>query len=320
MLHILQLYFTKTIHHNQEIRKFIEMIQILFVELTDETNFLYTKNQNIPFIHDLLEHIKNLIYLSSSSCLLQPILSSLNKIPSIIYGFLDAKFLSYLYNFSTQELSIKKSTDIEGIQCPIDNLDEDKLPLIQSFEILLLLCFQALYDQPYSSNSFLLNYCFNYQSNLNLLIRILDEKIYPYLDELSLPNPQSYHYIIKFLSHICLNQFQYYLNIRYLDFEYILNFFSQTFRIYRRDIRLCEKFIYLFYLFMKIFYKIIEEKLFKNENWLHMKKILDAFWQMTMNNKHILLNNQIKKSIIQIKQILINYEDIQMNDIQIILK
>ncbi|CAF4310646.1 unnamed protein product, partial [Rotaria sordida] len=111
--------------------------------------------------NDLLEHIKNSIYLTSSSSLLQLILPSLNKIPSILYGFLDAKFLSYLYNFATKEISKKKSTDIEGIQCAIDNLSDDKLPLIQAFEIIFLLCFQALYDQEYCSNSLLLKYCLN---------------------------------------------------------------------------------------------------------------------------------------------------------------
>ncbi|CAF3988679.1 unnamed protein product, partial [Rotaria sp. Silwood1] len=132
---LLLLYLTKTIHNNKEIIRFIETIQIIFNELTDETNFLYTKNQEIPFVNDLLEHIQNSIYLTSTSSLLQPILPSLNKIPSILYGFLDAKFLSYLYNFSIQEISKKKSTDIEGIQCPIDNLSDDKLSLIQAFEI-----------------------------------------------------------------------------------------------------------------------------------------------------------------------------------------
>ncbi|CAF1289857.1 unnamed protein product [Rotaria sordida] len=318
MLDILQIYFTKTIHNDKQIIKFIETIQILFIELTDETNFLYTKNQEIPFVNDLLEHIKNSIYLTSPSSLLQPILPSLNKIPSILYGFLDAKFLSYLYNFATQEISKKKSTDIEGIQCPIDNLSDDKLPLIQAFEIMLLLCFQALYDQEYSSNSFLLEYCLNYQSNINLLIRILEEKIYLYIEELSLPDPISYQYINKFLSHICLNKFQYYLNIRQNDFDYLTNLFSQSFRIYRRDILLCQRFIYLFYLFIKIFYKKIQEKLFSNENWLHLKKILDVFWQMTIN-KNNLLNNHIRKLIIKIKQILINDEQITFDDIQIIL-
>ncbi|CAF3600921.1 unnamed protein product, partial [Rotaria sp. Silwood2] len=219
---------------------------------------------------------------------------------------------------ATQEISKKKSSDIEGIQCPIDNLSDDKLPLIQAFEIILLLSFQSLYDQEYCSNSFLLKYCLNYESNINLLIRILEEKIYLYLEELSLPDPISYQYINKFLCHICLNKFQYYLNIRQNDFEYIMNIFSQSFRIYRRDILLCQRFIYLFYLFLKIFYKKIQEKLLSNENWLHMKKIIDVFWQMTIN-KNILLNNSMRKIMIQIKQILINDEQISFDDIQIIL-
>ncbi|CAF1500441.1 unnamed protein product, partial [Rotaria magnacalcarata] len=318
MLHVLQIFFTKTIQNNMEIIRFIEMIQILFSELTEETNFLYTKNQDIPFVNDLFEHIKISIYLNSSSSLLQPILPSLNKIPSILYGFLDAKFLSYLYNFATQELSKTKSSDIEGVECPIDSLSHDKLPLIQTFEILLSLCFQALYDKQYYANSFLLPYCLNYQSNINLLIRILEEKIYLYLEELSLPDPISYQYLNRFFSHICLNKSQYYLNIRLSDFEYLTNLFSQTFRIYRRDILLCQRFIYLFHLFIKIVYRKVREKLFSNENWLHLKKIIDAFWQMTIN-KNTLLNNNTRKLMIQMKQILIHDELITFDDIQIIL-
>lgn len=319
MLHILQIYFTKTIHNDIKIMTFIETIQILFDELTEETNFFYSKHQEIPFINDLLEHIKNLISINSSSCFLQPVLPSLNKIPSVIYGFIDPKFLSYLYNFATQEISKKKQFDIEGVQCPNDNLSEDRLSLIQAFEIILLLCFQALYDHDYYSNSFLLPYCLNYQSNINLLIRILDEKIYLYLEELPLPDPISYQYLNNFFSHICLNKSQYYLNIRLHDFENITNLLSQSFRVYRRDILLCQRFIYLLLLFMKMFYQTIHEKLCSNENWLHIKKIIDAFWQMTIN-KNNLLNSYMRKLIIEIKELLIiNGEQLSFDEIQLIL-
>jgi len=299
MLDILEKYFPKTIQDNEQILKFIENIQILFIELTDETNFLYSKNQNIPFINDLLKHIQNCI--SSNQC------------PSILYGFFDAKFLSYLYNYSTQEFSIKTSSHIEGIQCPIDNQYDDKF---QSFEILLLLCYQAIHDEQYISNRYLLKSCLNYQTNFYLLIRILDEKIYFYLEELLLPNPISYQYINKYLTFICLNNNN--LIIRENDFEFISNIFSQLFRIYRRDIKIFQQFIYLFYLFLKKFYQIIKIKFIKNDNWIHLKKLIDAFWQMTIN-KNNLLNNQIRKSIIQIKQILINNEEILIEDVEKIL-
>jgi hypothetical protein len=315
MLHILQTYFTESIHNDEQIIRFIESIQIVFTELTDETNYLYTKTQEIPFINDLLEHIKTSIYFSSSSSLLKPVLPSLNKIPSVLYGFLDAKLLSYLYNFATQELSIKKLADIEGIQCPIDNQSEDKISLIQSFEILLHLCFQALHDQQYSSNSFLLKHSLNYQSNLTLLIRILDEKIYFYLEELSLPDPISYEYLNKFFSHLCSQSD---FNIRQNDFELVTHLFSESFRIYRRDIRLCQQLFIFFRLFIKNFYKKIRDQFFSNDNWLHIKKILDAFWQMTIH-KNILLNNSTRKLIIEIKRILNQDEEINLDDIQLIL-
>ncbi|CAF0715627.1 unnamed protein product [Adineta steineri] len=319
MLHILQLYFINSTHNDELIIRFIESIQILFNELTDETIFIFTKTQDIPFINDLLEHIKNSIYLSSSSSLIKPISPSLNKNSSILYGFLDAKFLSYLYNFSTQELSRKRSIEIEGIQCPIDNQFNDKLSLFQSFEILLLLCFQSSYDQEYSSNYFIEKYFSNYQLNQNLLIRILDEKIYLYLEELSLPDPISYEYIKTIFSYICLNTYQYDINLRENDLENLLNLFTESFRIYRRDVRLCQQLFDFLKLFLRKFYeKNIQKKFFLNENWLHLKKILDAFWQMTIN-KNILLNNHIRKSILEIKQILIQDDTISFDDIQNLL-
>jgi hypothetical protein len=150
MLNILQTYFTDTKRNDEQILRFIENIQIIFTELTEETKFFDTNSQEIPFINDLLEHIKNSIYLSSSSSLLKPILPSLNQIPSVLYAFLEPKFLSCLYNFATQEVPIQKSADIEGVQCPIDNLLTEKSSLIRAFEIILLLCYQAVYDQQYS--------------------------------------------------------------------------------------------------------------------------------------------------------------------------
>jgi hypothetical protein len=278
ILDIFQKYFSQIIHPNEELIKFIENLQILFNELTDETNYFYSKNQEIPFINDFLNYLQN----------------SISKFPSVLYPFLDAKFLSYLYNYSTQEISIKNSSN-------------DKF---QSFEILLLLCYQALYDEQSNSNSFLFQYCSNYQTNLNLLIRILDEKIYFYLEELSLPDEISYEYLNKYLNHHQI--------IRQNDFEFLLNIFSQLFRIYRRDIIYCEKILSLFKFFLQNSYSIISKKFFLNQNWIHFKKLLDAFWQMTIN-KNILLNSQIRKLIIEIKQILLNDEEIFLDDIEKIL-
>jgi len=235
----------------------------------------------------------------------------LNTFPSVLYGFLDAKFLSYLYNYSTQEFTLKKSSYIEGVQCPLDNHPSDDK--FQAFEILLCLCYQALHDEQYYSNSFLLNYCSNYQSNITLLIRILDEKLSIYLEELSLPDPISYQYINKYLCHICLNSDQYDLNFRLNDFEFLCNIFAQTFRAYRRDLLLCQRFLYFFEYFHRIFYEIIREKFSSHQNWIHLKKLFDAFWQMTMN-RNSLLNQHSRKSIIQMKQILIQDEEIQFND------
>ncbi|UJR28997.1 hypothetical protein I4U23_010215 [Adineta vaga] len=276
----------------------------------------YDKTHEIPFINDLFEHLKNSIYLSTSSSLLKPISPSLNKFSSILYGFLEPKFLSYLYNYSIQELSpTKKSSDIEGIQCPIDNQSNDKFFLLQSFEILLLLCFQATYDQENSSKSFLFNSSLTYQSNQNLLIRILDEKIYVYLEELSLPDPISYEYLLKFFSFISRKKT---FILRPNDLENLTNLFTESFRIYRRDIRLCQQLFEYFHLFLHQFYKQIRQDFFIDENWLHMKKIIDAFWQMTMNKSH-LLNQHIRKSIVEIKQILVQDETIPLNEIQTIL-
>ena len=154
MVHILQLYFSESNQTEDCILRFIENIQNLFTELTDETVYLYDKTHEIVFINDLLEHMKNIIYSFSSSSLLKPISPSSNQFCSILYGFLESKFLSCLYNYATEEYSTRKSSDIEGIQCPTDDETNEKLSL---FEILLLLCFQATYDQMHSSKSFLLN-------------------------------------------------------------------------------------------------------------------------------------------------------------------
>ena len=151
MLHIVQLYFTEARHDDGQVIQFVEAVQILFTELTEETHLLYAKHQEIPFTHDLLDHLRNAISICPSSSLLQPILPSLHTTPSVLYGFLEAKFLSYLYNFATQEVTLRKSTDSEGVQCPIDPTIEGRSNVNDAFEIILLLTFQAVYDQPHSS-------------------------------------------------------------------------------------------------------------------------------------------------------------------------
>ena len=288
-------------------RQFSETIQILFAELTEETGFFYTKNSEIPFINDLLQHIRNCLCISSSSPFIQP---SLNTFPSVLYGFLDAKFLSYLYNYSTQECSSNKSSCIEGVQCPLNHPPDGKF---QAFEILLDLCYQALHDEQYSSNSFLSNYCSNYQSNLTLLIRILDEKISVHLEELPLPSPISYQYINIYLSHLCLHTDQYCLTFRLNDLEFLCNIFAQAFRAYRRDLLLCQRFLFFFEHFLQISYDTIRERFVSNPNWTHLKKLFDAFWQMTIN-KNSLLNHQSRKSIVRMKQILISDEELNFNE------
>ncbi|CAF0938650.1 unnamed protein product [Adineta ricciae] len=311
MVYILQLYFSESNQTEDCILRFIENIQNLFTELTDETVYLFDKTREIVFINDLFEHMKNVIYSFSSSSLLKPISPSLNQFCSILYGFLESKYLSCLYNYTTEEYSTRKPSDIEGIQCPTDDETNEKLSL---FEILLLLCFQATYDQMHSSKSFLLNY----QPNQNLLIRILDEKLYLYLEELPLPDPVSLKYLQRFFSFISRNTSQYSLILRHDDFENISNLFTEAFRVYRRDIRVCQRLFHYFRLFIKKFYSQIRREFFTDKNWLHMKKIIDAFWQMTMNRSQ-LLNSQLRRSIIEIKQILAQDENVLLNEMQIIL-
>ena len=151
MLHIVQWYFTETRHEDEHIMKFVEAVQIVFTELTEETHLLYAKHQEIPFTHDLLDHLRNAMSIYTPSNLMQPILPSLCTIPSVLYGFLVAKFLSYLYNFATQEVTLQKSTDLEGVQCPLDSASEDRSNVNDAFEVILVLTFQAVYDQPHSS-------------------------------------------------------------------------------------------------------------------------------------------------------------------------
>lgn len=298
MLDILQKFFPKISHPNELLHKFIENIQILFTELTDETNFLYTKSESIPFIDQLFIYIENCLDFSSS------------QIPSaLLYEFLDAKFLSYLYNYSTRQSTEKKSTiDIEGIHCPIDQPLNGKF---QAFEILLSLCYQSLSDEGFSSSpSFLLDYGLNCQSNRNLFLRILDEKLSLYLDELQLPNPISYQYLNIYLSYLNSHSS---LTYRSVDLELVMNIFSEIFRSYRRDVRLCQRFLSLFECFLRRFNGILHEKFHSNEQWIHLRKLIDAFWQMTINQNQY-LNQYSRKSIVNIKQILINEQSIEINE------
>jgi hypothetical protein len=62
MLNILQTYFTDTKRNDEQILRFIENIQIIFTELTEETKFFDTNSQEIPFIYLLLHRYLNLFY------------------------------------------------------------------------------------------------------------------------------------------------------------------------------------------------------------------------------------------------------------------
>lgn len=150
MLRIFQLYFILSPSDDQYLSPLIEHIQILFNDLTNEMTTLRKKNGNMPFINDLLEHIRNVCYISSSSSLLKSISPHLNTVPSVIYGFLQLEFLKDLYKVAFPDVENKSSTDQDMIGCPMDNLMESSAPM-QAFEILLLLCYQALYDQPNES-------------------------------------------------------------------------------------------------------------------------------------------------------------------------
>ena len=201
-----------------------------------------------------------------------------------------------MYNYSTRE-----STDIEGIRCPIDQPLDGKF---QAFEILLSLCYQSLSDDE----SILSNYGFN--SNRNLFIRILDEKLSVYLEELHLPNPNSYHYLNIYLSYIISHPS---LKFRLIDLEFLTNIFAEIFRHYRRDLLLCQRFLHLFELFLRKFDQILREQFHSNDNWIHLCKLIDAFWQMTINNNS-LLNQHSRKSIVQIKEILIKYQPMELDE------
>ena len=295
MLDILQKYFPKIVHPSEILLKLIENIQILFTELIEETNFLYAKSETIPFIDQLSIYIQNCLQFTSSN------------IPSaLLYGFLDAKFLSYLYNYSTRQSTEKKSTDIEGIQCPIDQPLDGRF---QAFEILLSLSYQSLSNDE-SSPTFLFNYGLNCQSNRNLFLRILDEKLSFYLEELKLPNPISYQYLNIYLSYITSHHS---LAYRLVDLEFVTNIFAEIFRYYRRDLLLCQRFLSLFECFLRTFDGILREKFHTNDHWIHLRKLIDAFWQMT-SNKNSLLNQYSRKSIVHIKQILINDQPMDIDE------
>lgn len=220
------------------------------------------------------------------------------EISSTLYGFLDAKFLSYLYNYSTRE-----STDIEGIRCPIGQSLDGKF---QAFEILLSLGYQSLSGDE----SILSNYDPN--SNRTLFVRILDEKLCVYLEELQLPHPNSYHYLNIFLSYITRHSS---LNYRLIDLEFFTNIFVEVFRHYRRDLLLCQRFLHLFELFLRNFDQILREKFHSHDHWIHLRKLIDAFWQMTMNNNP-LLNQHSRKSLVQIREILMKYQPMELNECQ----
>lgn len=261
-------------------RNFIENLQSIFSEFIDETHYFFEiKKQSMPFINDLFKYIQ------------QSVSHKSHDQASILYAFFDAKFLSYLYNYSIDESSSSN----------------DKY---QSFEILLYLCYQALIDEETASKSFLVNYSSTYETNRNLLIRILDQKLSIYLEELSLPSSVSYRYLQIYLSHCSRNSFSLRLN----DFECLLNLYSQLFRVYRRDIVICEEILINLKNFLTNFFVQIQEKFSSNDDWQHFRKLIDAFWQMTLN-KNSSLNSSIRLQIIQIKQILFQDDEIRLNDI-----
>lgn len=125
-----------------------------------------------------------------------------------------------------------------------------------------------------------------------------------------LPNPISYQYYYRYLSFICQSKKHL---IRLNDFEFLSNIFSELFRIYRRDKILCQELIKNLELFLEIYSN--NDLFLNNQNWIHLKKLIDAFWQMTIN-KNNSLNNSIRKYIIQIKNIFIQNEDILYDDIE----
>ena len=142
--------------------------------------------------------------------------------------------------------------------------------------------------------------------------------MYPYLEELPLPDPISYGYLDRFFSYVLSNRFQYYFNIRQNDFEFLSNLFSQSFRTYRRDIRLCERSIFFLERFIELLYGTIREQLLSNTHWIHLKKIIDAFWQMTVT-RNSSVNAQIRRSMLRIKQLMMQEETITIDDMQPLL-
>ena len=160
MVQILQNNFTERTLTDERIQRLIESIQNLFADLTEETHLLIERNEEIPFIHALLEHLKSVLDETSTS--------SSNLIPSVLHGFLEARFLSYLYKFAMKEVTVKRPADIDGLQCPLDRLTEPASPRMAAFEILLRVCFQATFDQPYSLKSILFHAGLKeYQSSIN---------------------------------------------------------------------------------------------------------------------------------------------------------
>lgn len=143
MLNIIQIYFLETTINHELVRLLIENIQILFNELTDETNFLYNETKEINFLNEFHKHLQYILFIPTPISFLKPILPRLNRFPSIIHGFLQAKFLCQLYNFALKPMS----TNLEIIHCPIDQLDDDLPNSLDAFEILLILSFRATYDQ-----------------------------------------------------------------------------------------------------------------------------------------------------------------------------
>ena len=142
--------------------------------------------------------------------------------------------------------------------------------------------------------------------------------MYSYLEELPLPDPISYGYLDRFFSFVLSNQYQYYVNIRQNDFEFLSNLFSQLFRTYRRDIRLCERLVFFLERFVDLLYGTIREQLLSNSYWIHLKKIIDAFWQMTIT-RNSSVNAQIRRSMTRIKRLMMQEESLAIDDIQPLL-
>ena len=120
-----------------------------------------------------------------------------------------------------------------------------------------------------------------------------------------MPDPISFEYLDRFLSHLTTTSF---VHIRWNDFEFLANLFHQLFCFYRRDIRLCERIMSFFHLFLQRIQHKVRTHLSNHDDWSQLSQRIDAFWQMTLN-RNSSLNSQLRRSIIQIKRVLINDEE-----------